>query len=75
MNKTLPKPSLNISGYYLEQQSSYSPNGLAGYNWTNPELGYQPYSNGSSAAFTVSNTTYLLDDVISNGDCQPLGVR
>ena len=72
MNKTLPKPSLNISAYYLEpwESSSFE---LAGYNWTNPLTGEKPW-NTSTPSFTMSNTTYALADVIENGFCQPLGV-
>lgn len=70
-NKTLSKPSLNISGHYLERWSYGF--ALAGNNWTNPVTGEEPF-DPPTPSYTLANTTYSLEDMMDGGRCQPLSV-
>jgi len=72
MNKTLAKPTLNITAFYLGPNS-----GVYGYSWTDPRTKVQPFSNGSNSALfsSPSNATYSIDYIQQNGVCQPTGVR
>jgi len=72
MNKSLPGPTLNITGFYLVKSS-----GVYGFNWTDPRTGTQPFANRSNSALysSSSNATYSIDYLQGNGVCQPTGVR
>lgn len=70
MNKTLPKPTLNISAYYVAQD-----NNLSGWDWTDPRTGLQPFSNHSNMAFRgTSNETFSVEYIKENGSCEEVGV-
>ena len=72
MDKTIPKPALNISSFYLNDRDW-----IYGHNWTDGRTGAKPFSNNSNIAFHVSltNETFDIGYLLANGVCQPQGVR
>ncbi|KAI0165384.1 hypothetical protein GGR52DRAFT_106320 [Hypoxylon sp. FL1284] len=65
-NATLPAPALNISAYYIP------PSHLFGSSWTDPQTGQQPYTDITRQTYLLSNRTYSVDYIKSQGTCQPV---
>jgi len=71
MNKTLPKPTLNITAFYMSSNDTFY-----GYDWLDPRTRTQPFSSRSNLVFfsPPSNATFSVDYVEQNGQCQPTKV-
>ncbi|KAK4209700.1 hypothetical protein QBC37DRAFT_240442, partial [Rhypophila decipiens] len=71
---TLPKPSLNISAFYLPFRR-LNEDYFWGHEWVNPRTGFKPFSQPSNAAMAVvgASTAYSMDYIQQHGTCQPQG--
>jgi hypothetical protein len=68
MGMPLEPPVLNISAYYLPDDS-------LGANWTDPRSGQQPFRDKSHSVWQYGNVTYDMDTINKLHACQPIEVH
>ncbi|KAK0707852.1 hypothetical protein B0H67DRAFT_647991 [Lasiosphaeris hirsuta] len=74
LNVTLDRPALNITTFYLPDNSRgyASANVIFGHSWVDPRTGLQPFADPQRRTYyDAQNFLYSLDYVTANGSCQP----
>lgn len=73
MNKTIPKPALNISAFYLPEPYASLGDSWYGHDWADPRTNTKPFSDPENTALYVegTNSTYSMQYVEQKGSCQP----